>query len=117
MGYTIRVSLPGKDAGTSTNIDDFSIYADSDNILIKEERRGTMSVTDGNSGTVGHALGYIPFYLTYGEVSAGRYSIISGYDPIGAGWKSYTGTSNLIVENDSGDGTVVQYYVFYDNLP
>ena len=114
---SMRVSLPGYDANLESDIDNYSLYTDSDNILIKEKSRGTLGVTDGNNGTISHALGYIPLFLTYGQVATGRYRLISGFDPIGAGYNCYSGTSNIIVQNRSGNGTVVQYYVFYDNLP
>ena len=61
MTQTIRVSLPGFNAGTDTNIDHYSVYSDSDNILIKEKTRGTVNVANGATGTVAHGLGYIPF--------------------------------------------------------
>lgn len=117
MSQTIRVSLPGYDALTDGTIDHYSVYADSDNILIKERSRGTTGITNGNRGTITHNSGYIPFFLTYGEVSTGKFRVISGFDPIGSGWSSYTGTSNLIIRNGSGGGTIVHYYIFYDDLP
>ena len=116
MGMTMRVSLAGFNALTETAIDNYSIYADSDNILIKELQRGTIGVNNGASGTFTHGLGYVPFYLTYATTGAGTYEIISAFDPVGAGWRSQVGTNNLIITNGSGTNGTVQYYVFYDDL-
>jgi len=116
MGQTIRVSLPGVDAGTATDIDGYALYADEDNVLIKEKSRGTIGVDYLGNGTVNHNLGYIPFYLVYAGVSSGRYRIASGYDPLGSGWRSFSSTADLFIQNRDGTaGTIVQYYIFYDN--
>lgn len=117
MTQTMRVSLPGFNALTDGTIDHYALYADNDNVLIKEERRGTMTVSNGNTGTVSHNLGYIPFYLVYAQTGAGTYRIANAFNPIGGGWKAYTGTANLLIRNSFGTaGTAVQYYVFYDSL-
>lgn len=117
MAFTMRVSLPGKDALTDGTIDNYSLYADSDNVLIKEERRGTSVVASPFNGTVSHNLGYIPFYLVYSQISATRYRINNSFDPVGGGWKAYSGTADLIITNGYGTaGSVSRYYVFYDNI-
>ena len=116
MPMTMRVSLPGYDCLTDGTIDHYSIYADSDNILIKEKSRGTIGVPDGTRGTVTHNLGYIPFFLAYTEVSAGRYRLTTFASYPFGGWSAYTDSNELTVINESGDGTAVRYYVFYDNI-
>ncbi len=65
MSQTMRVSLPGYDCLTDGTIDHYSVYADTDNVLIKEQARGTLSVANGYNGTISHALGYVPFSLVY----------------------------------------------------
>jgi hypothetical protein len=70
MGYTARVSLPGYDAGTDTNLDHYSLYADVDNIMIKNQQKvlgtvGTAGTAGYTIGTIPHNLGYIPFYMAY----------------------------------------------------
>lgn len=117
MAFTMRVSLPGYDALTDGTIDHYSLYADSDNVLIKEERRGTVALAYNSIGTISHNLGYLPFYLVYSEVSPGRYRINNSFDPVGGGWRAYTGTANLVIENRYGTaGTASRYYIFYDNV-
>lgn len=116
MAFTVRVSLPGNDALTETNTDKFALYADADNILIKEERRGTVSLAFNELGTVSHNLGYVPLYLVYSEVSAGRYRINNSFDPVGGGWRAYSGTANLVIENRYGGTAISRYFVFYDNI-
>src|ERR1035437_2674702 len=66
MGNSIRVSLPGYDAITDTNLDHYALYADQDNILIKEFTRGSAAIPYGTAPyTIPHNLGYVPFYQVY----------------------------------------------------
>src|SRR5258708_37733102 len=102
MSMTMRVSLPGIDALTNGTIDQYSLYADQDNVLIKEDARGTFFLADVTSGTFTHSLGYIPLYFVYAQVGAGRYRIASAYDPVGSGWRSSVGTADLVVRNSFG---------------
>jgi len=117
MGMTMRVSLPGYDCLTDTTIDNYSIYADTDNILIKEKTRGTISVANIANGTIAHSLGYIPLYFTYCQVSSGRYRLSTYRDLLGDTWRTYVDTSNLYIQNRQGTaGTAVRYYIFHDEL-
>lgn len=109
----MRVSLPGYDCLTDGTIDHYSIYADSDNILIKEQTRGTI-VVPGFDGSVAHNLGYIPFYLVYGETSSGNYQLVNSFN-IYADWQVSANTTHLLFSN-RGSGSVATYYIFYDNL-
>lgn len=112
----MRVSLPGYDCLTDTTIDHYGLYADSDNILIKELSRGAFNITSTNNGTVSHNLGYIPFYLGYCQVGASRFRIANSFDPVGSGWRSFTDTSKVVFQNRFGSDGTVQYFIFYDNL-
>jgi hypothetical protein len=119
MGMTMRVSLPGYDATTDGTIDHYSIYADSDNILIKEKSRGSLGLDFNEVGTVSHNLGYIPFYLAFSPIStSGRYRISNSFDPVGGGWRAYCDTASFYIENRYGTsaGTISKYYIFYDNV-
>ena len=105
MSQTIRVSLPGKDAGTSTTIDDFALYADSDNVLIKEKERGTVS---GN-GTVIHDLGYVPSFAAYmgsGDAQWWVYGV-----GIYAPWEVHATVDKILFY---GGTATSKYYLFYD---
>jgi|GEM_PF-5356957 len=114
MGMTMRVSLPGYDALTDGTIDHYSVYADSDNVLIKEKTRGTINVNSSSQGTINHSLGYIPL----AKVSVnfgGKYVSIGGSDlnsTYGAFWN--LGTGNIIFHNTSGSTRTFHYYLFHD---
>lgn len=117
MGMTMRASLPGYDCLTDSDIRHYSLYADTDNVLIKEQSRGAGSVTYGNTGTVTHSLGYLPFYLAYTEIGSGRYRIANSFDPVGSGWQVYTDTSKLYFDNIEDPSVKrFKYYIFYDNM-
>ena len=117
MSMTMRVSLPTYDALTDGTVDHYSVYADTDNVLIKEKSRGTIVTADGAVGTINHNLGYVPFYLVYSQISPTRYRINNAYDIVGSGWRAYSGTANLFIDNMFGTaGTVSRYYIFYDNV-
>ena len=112
MTQTIRVSLPGKDAGTSTNLDDYALYADTDNILIKEKTRGTIDVGSYTFGTITHSLGYVPFFAVYFN-NGSQYEWIYGPGAYQSAY-AYSGTANLIVRNSTGATKTFHYYIFYD---
>lgn len=117
MGKTMRVSLAGYNALTETDITKYSIYADSDNILIKEQSRGSGTIAYNNDATINHALGYIPFFLVYCQVNTGRYRIANAFDPIGSGWQVYTTSSDLVIGNRySSTYTGYKYYIFHDEM-
>ena len=110
MGMTMRVSLPGYNALTDGTIDHYSLYADSDNILIKELTRGTQS----NSGTITHSLGYIP--VVFGWVNnGGTMQFLSGNDA-GAAFSQTidVDTQNIRLNNNSGGTYTFNYFIFYD---
>lgn len=116
MSFSIRVSLPGIDALTNGTIDQYALYADTDNILIKEQSRGGTVLPFNSIATINHDLSYIPMFFVYAEISTGRYRISNNFDPVGGGWRSYAGTSNLYIENRFGGTLGATYYTFYDNV-
>jgi len=71
MAYGIKVSLPGYDADTDTNLDHFALWASSDDtsdsVLIKEFARGSHDVTPSYTTAyeITHGLGYIPLFFVY----------------------------------------------------
>jgi hypothetical protein len=115
MAQTIRVSKPGYDALTDANIYNYSLYADSDNVLIKEKARGTGTVDLYGTATINHALNYIPFYLVYTEVASGRYRVNNAYEALSSGWMVNVTTADLTITNNiSATYTDYKYYIFYD---
>jgi hypothetical protein len=117
MAQTIRVSLPGYNALTNTSIYNYSLYADSDNILIKEFARGSGTLDFGFSATITHNLNYIPFYLVYCLVNTNRYRIANAASPLGGGWITYATTTTLVIKNSyHADYKNYKYYIFYDNI-
>jgi hypothetical protein len=117
MTATMRVSKPGYNALNDANIYNYSIYADGDNVLIKEYSRGYGTITLNDSTTINHNLGYIPLYFCYCEISTDRYRIANSFDPLGGGWRSYTTSSDFVIENFYSDTyTGYRYYLFYDKM-
>jgi len=116
MSITMRVSRPTFNALTDINIYNYSIYADSDNVLIKEHSRGSGDLAA--PVTITHSLGYIPFFLLYSEVSAGRYRVNSFYDVSGGGWRVNANTTTIEIDNPTFDANTdgYRYYIFYDQL-
>lgn len=113
---TFRISIPGYNALTETDKTKYSIRADEDNVLIKEHSRGTGTFTETVS--IAHNLGYIPFFLMYGEISSGRYRLNSFYDVQGGGWRVRANTTSLNIDNPAFDANSdgYRYYIFYDEL-
>ncbi len=114
---TIRISLPGFDAGTDTNLDHFALNADQDNVLIKEYTRGVGTISANGVGSIVHNFGYVPFYLAYVKSGAGTSALVGAFSNQGASappfdTESDTGTIYL---NSWVQGTW-SYYVFYDNF-
>lgn len=111
----VRVALPGYNAETDTDPSHFSIYSDTDNVLIKEFSRGAGDVTGTVSIT--HNLGYVPFYLAWGQVGTTRYRAINYYEIQSGIWRAYADTTKLYIINYSSNTyTGYKYYIFYDNV-
>lgn len=115
MGWTMRVSLPGYNALTDGTIDHYSIYADTDNILIKEKQRGTVAVGFGTtSPTVTHNLGYVPLALCWVN-NGGTMQFLSGNDAGAAFSQSFSiGTQNITLNNNTSGTYTFNYFIFYD---
>lgn len=113
MTNVIRVALPGYNALTDTDPNHFSLFSGEDDVLIKEHSRGTVN---GQYESVTHNLNYYPHFYAYGEVSAGRFQIMSGYNLFGD-FRSYVTSTKLYLDNTTGSDKDMRYFVFYDDVP
>ena len=107
MAQTIRVSLAGYNTLTETDRNNYALYADEDNVLLKEAARGNLA----SGGSYTHNLGYHPFYLTFGDIGSSTYQLATGWDAISGIPRSRT-TVNIL-KTAGGD---MKYFVFYDNM-
>lgn len=115
-GFTVRVSLAGTDADESSpDARDYALLADQDNILIKEQSRGTQTVSSGGTATINHGLGYKPHFFGYTEVSAGVYKLTNGYNIFGP-WRCSVDDNNLYYINGSGASNDLRFFIFYDDI-
>jgi len=115
--FTVRASEEGVDALNSDDQREFSLYADEDNVLIKEKERGSGTVAYLSDATIPHDLNYIPFYMVYALVNTGRYRIANAFDPVGSGWRVYSDDTNLYIQNRySASYEDYTYYIFYDDI-
>lgn len=114
MAYTIRVSLAGYNALTDSTISHYSLYADSDNVLIKEHSRGSSDVA--SNPTITHNVGAIPLYFVMGKRNAGEWRVANSYDPLGDEWIIYTTTSTLYFNEAGSSYDDYKYYIFYDEM-
>ncbi len=114
MVMTMRVSLPGYDCLTDGTIDHYSIYADTDNILIKEYTRGTIPLSNGQNGTITHSLGYVPLTFMWVNVG-GTMQFLAGNDA-GQSFNATfgLGTQNLIITDSQAGTNTFNYFIFYD---
>lgn len=110
MINVLRVALPGINALDNTDPQNFSLFSDTDNVLIKEFKRGS---GNGNA-TITHSLGYIPFFLVYTDIGSGRFRVVNAQSPLGGGPQVYATTTTLVIANNIGAD--YQYYIFYDNV-
>lgn len=113
MSNVMRLALPGYNALTETDIDNFSLYTDSDNVLIKEHSRGTVN---GQNKEVTHSLNYYPHFYAYGEISSGRFQIMTGYNLFGD-FRAKVDSTKLYLQNTTGSDKDMRYFIFYDNVP
>lgn len=115
MSYTIRVARPGYNALTDTDPDRFALFADQDNVLIKELARGTYSIGSSSSATYNHGLGYIPIFMAYYDIGSGKRRWITGQS-IYAAVIAYVTEDDLKFENHDTVSRTIRYYIFYDEL-
>lgn len=104
--------MPGYNALTDTDLDHFALHSDEDNVLIKEFARGSYTSTAGETKTIAHNLGYIPFYLVFVEVNGKWMS--TGYGTFQLYIASGVNTANLVIYTYPAIN--VKYYIFYDNF-
>lgn len=113
MAITFRVSLAGFNALTEADVKNYSLYADSDNILIKEQSRGTVN---GQAEQITHSIGYLPHIYAYGEISSGRFQLGTGYNLFGD-FRAYVDDTKLYLNNTTGSDKDMRYFIFYDDIP
>ncbi len=133
----MKLSLPGFDAETDTNLDHFSLYVDendaADNILIKEFARGSAVITRNNTTPyeITHSLGYIPMFLVfvydkdshgyYGSSFPNKWKLIPHIQNavVAPPYYVYADTTKIYIWNFDGDdgvdSTTFKWYIFYDN--
>ena len=118
--YGIKLSLFAYDALEDTDINHFALWADSsdasDNVLIKEKARGSISVAATDNENIAHGLDYIPFCLVFVEETAGKYVKTFGHPIDGRGLYYEIDDTNLQLYNDSGASKTFKYYIFYDQM-
>jgi len=121
--YGIKVSLPGYDAETETDINNFALWSTSsdsvDNVLIKEKTRGSVSVDGGgyaDKEEMVHGLEYVPFCLVFFEESSGKFTKCSGSTIDGGGGYYTINATNLTFINNTGLTKSFKYYIFYDQM-
>lgn len=118
VNYSMRVSLPGYDAGTDTNLDHFALYTDQDNVLIKEFTRGIGTIATNGTLQIAHNLGYVPFFLSYINMGGGTSALIPAFCNDGPSVPDAYAASNkgtLSITNFDLQ-TTFPYYIFYDNF-
>jgi len=112
MAQTLRISRPGYNALTDTDIDHYSLYADSDNVLIKEKTRGSTSVSASSTNSVAHGLSYVPLFMAYFNDGT-RENWVFGTGIYGL-WEVYADTTNIHFKNKDSSSRTFKYYIFYD---
>lgn len=122
MGMTMRVSLPGYDCLTDTNLDHFALNSDADNFLIKEYTRGGSLISSGGTAFISHNLGYVPYFMvfaTLGTSDGNKWYLVPSYYNNGISIPTWTATSDtgtLTITNNNGAANNFKWYVFYDNF-
>ncbi len=115
MATRIRISLVGTNAlEGSPDPRNYILLADADNVLIKEQSRGTLTGMGTLSTT--HSIGYRPHFYAYGEISTGRFQIMNGYNLFGQ-FRSRVDSTKLYLENLTGSSKDMRFFVFYDDIP
>lgn len=110
----MRVSLPGYNVLTDTNLDHYALFTDADNVLIKEKARGTFNASAGSTVEVSHNLGYIPYVQAYVDVGSQKYTA-SGFTNTAVTTTVHVDTTKLYLVNDGTAAQSGTYFIFYDN--
>lgn len=119
MAIKVRVSLPTYNALTDTDPRHYSIFADQDNVLIKELARGAGDLASGGIATIAHNLGYIPHVKCYGKQTSGTVTnwalLLAGQSEGLQLVEAYLDTTNLYIKKIANGNTgSYKYYIFYD---
>lgn len=110
----INIALPGYNALTDTNPDHFSLFADEDNLLIKEFERDRVNVS--TTQTINHNLDYIPFFLAYVRQFGGSDYGAVDHNSFDIAYYAHMDSSDLTLGNVTGSSEPFTYYIFYDEV-
>lgn len=123
MSNYIRASLDGFNAITDTNKDNYSLYGDEDNVLIKELMTDSQNIPEYNQlVTIPHNLGYIPLAFVWAWLSSSdsHWSHITNqYNPFVVPQViQAVDTQNLYIYNFGGRGSDLPVFsrIFYDDM-
>lgn len=118
MAQTIRVALAGYNALADTVVDHYALFADQDNVLIKEKARGSINSNYTDHSTIAHNLGYVPMCLVWGEDTSGNIILqrVSNAFSFSNMWVASMDTNNLYIDNGMDNNLNAFYYIFYDNI-
>lgn len=121
MRQVIKVALPGVNAETDKDPDNFALYVDPDErvdyVLIKEQNKDSVSFgKSGTSNTIAHGLGYVPFCLVFVEYTPGAWRKLFSHPIDGTGYWFEVNSTNLIIYNTTGVQRKFSYRIFYDKI-
>lgn len=117
---TMRVSREGYNALTDTDPSHFSLIADTDNVLIKEATRGSVSISAGSNQTITHNLGYYPEVFVYIKLSGDDTSRVLHSDVTKeVGYPSPTyfrfeSLNSFTIYSHESVSLTAKYYIFYN---
>lgn len=119
MALKVRVSLPTYNALTDNDPRHYSLFADSDNILIKEKARGSGNLASGATATIAHNLGYVPHVKCFGKQTSGTTTnnalLLAGQSEGLMLVECWMDDTNLYIKKiANGQTGSYQYYIFYD---
>lgn len=113
MSLTVRVSLPGYNCLTETDLDNYALFADENNLLIKEQSRGGFSVSAETTTAIAHNLGYIPYAIVFADLGSKRYFLYGFIDPA-IDTYFYVDLNHLRIKNNGMSTVTGNYFIFYD---
>lgn len=118
MPQIFKIALSGYNALTDTDPNHFSLYVDQlvDYILIKEKTYATISINAGQTATIAHNLGYVPFCLCFSEETEGVWRKLFCNAVDGVGDYFEVDDTNLYIYNTSAGTKNYSYHIFYDEI-
>lgn len=117
MKNTFRIATPGVNAFTNSDPNKYALHVDPDrpeNILIKELKRGTITLASTAQKEIAHGLGYVPLFYVFVNITGDEWAFVGIGNPISTQYYAIADKYNLTILNNDSNSHEFKFFIFHD---